>query len=102
VQDMQYISVDHSRNVTEARFHCRLFDLAVEVQVPTVIHFCGRKPLLQNLNANSRPFTAFRLQHYRRLFGDGLLGTLRAWMRIFSEEMTVLKPRLRRKLARLV
>lgn len=101
VEDLQYIPVDHSRKSSEARFQCRLLEPPVEVDAPTVIHFCGRKPLLQNWNAYSRPFTAFRLQHYRRLFGDSPLGTARAWMRIFSEEVTVLKPRLRRKLARL-
>jgi len=101
VQDLQYIPVDHSKSAARARFQCHLLNPPVEVQFPTVIHFCGRKPLLQNLNAYSRPFTAFRLQHYRLLFGDDLLGFLRAWGKIILEEAVILKFRLWRKLARL-
>jgi hypothetical protein len=68
------------------------------VMRPRVAHFCGRKPFLYDLKSYSRPFTIARLEHYRNVYGEGFLGSLRSWMKILAEEWQVLKPRLFRKL----
>lgn len=102
VQDLQYIPVDHSAFECKERFQLHLLSPPTSVSNPVVIHFCGRKPLLQNLNAYSKPFTAFRLLHYRNLFGHNLLGITRALAKIFSEEISILIPKIRRRFSPMV
>ena len=55
------------------------------IRRPRVAHFCGRKPLLSDPKALSRPFTIARLEHHRRRRSN-----LRAWLAIMNEEAGVL------------
>jgi len=56
-----------------------------EIRRPRVAHFCGRKPLLSDPKAYSRPFTVARLEHHRRRRSH-----LGAWQAIMNEEARVL------------
>jgi hypothetical protein len=56
-----------------------------EIRRPRVAHFCGRKPLLSDPKAYSRPFTVARLEHHRRRRSH-----LGAWQAIMTEEARVL------------
>jgi hypothetical protein len=64
-----------------------------EIGRPRVAHFCGRKPLLFDRHAYSRPFTIARLEHHRRQHGE-----LGAWFAVLSEDCQVLARKLRRRL----
>jgi hypothetical protein len=68
-----------------------------EIRRPRVAHFCGRKPLLIDRKAYSRPFTIARLEHYRRHHGD--LGT---WLALLNEDRRVLVNKIKRRLRNLV
>ena len=98
IADLQYIVLDHSRQDAIARFGQSLTVPLASIRNPTLIHFCGEKPLLQNLKAYRAPFTAFRWQHYRNVYGSGPLAALHSLSKILAEEWQVLKPRLTRKL----
>jgi hypothetical protein len=56
-----------------------------KIRRPRVAHFCGRKPLLSDRKAFSRPFTIARLEHHRRRRSN-----LGAWLAIMTEEAGVL------------
>jgi hypothetical protein len=60
-----------------------------------VAHFCGRKPLLFDPNAFSRPFTIARLEHHRRRRSN-----LGAWLTIMGEEARVLASKVKGRLSR--
>ncbi len=60
---------------------------------PRVIHFCGRKPLLFDRNAYSRPFTIARLANHRRNHGN-----TGAWLAVLNEEGRVLASKLKEEI----
>jgi hypothetical protein len=60
------------------------------IRRPRVAHFCGRKPLLFDPKAFSRPFTIARLEHHRRR--RSYLG---AWLAIMTEEARVLRGKVK-------
>ena len=62
---------------------------------PRVAHFCGRKPLVFDLDSYSRPFTIARLEHHRKHHGS-----LGAWMALLNEERRVLADKVQRRLRR--
>ncbi|PYL04123.1 MAG: hypothetical protein DME31_04515, partial [Verrucomicrobia bacterium] len=62
---------------------------------PRVAHFCGRKPLLFDSKAFSRPFTIARLEHHRRRRSN-----LGAWLTIMSEEARVLVGKVKGRFSR--
>ena len=68
-----------------------------EIHRPRVAHFCGRKPLLIDRKAYSRPFTIARLEHHRRHHGE-----LRAWLAVLNEDRRVLVDKIKRRLRNLV
>ena len=68
-----------------------------EIHRPRVAHFCGRKPLLIDRKAYSRPFTIARLEHHRRHHGD-----LGAWLAVLNEDRRVLVDKVKRRLRNLV
>ena len=68
-----------------------------EIRRPRVAHFCGRKPLLIDRKAYSRPFTIARLEHQRRHHGD-----LGAWLAVLNEDRRVLVDKVKRRLRNLV
>jgi hypothetical protein len=98
VKDLQYLVPDHTANESARRYAevCANFQGLPIAQ--EVVHFCGQKPLIQNWRAYSALFTAFRLLHYRNVYGAGFFGWLRSWLKILAEEWQILKPRLSRKL----
>jgi hypothetical protein len=67
------------------------------IRRPRVAHFCGRKPLLFDRSAYSRPFTIARLEHHRRQHGE-----IGAWLAVLDEERHVLADKLQRRLQRAV
>jgi hypothetical protein len=98
VSDRQFIITDHSRQAVEQMFGSSARPPQPFWKQAEVVHFCGQKPLLQNRRAYSALFTAFRLQHYRNLYGTGFVAQIRAWSKILAEEWRVFRPRLARKL----
>jgi hypothetical protein len=66
-----------------------------EIRRPRVAHFCGRKPLLSDPKAFSRPFTIARLEHHRRQRSK-----LGAWLGVLSEERHVLSGKFQRRFQR--
>jgi len=68
-----------------------------EIHRPRVAHFCGRKPLLIDRKAYSRPFTIARLEHHRRHHGD-----LGAWLAVLNEDRRVFIDKVKRRLRNLV
>jgi hypothetical protein len=67
------------------------------IRRPRVAHFCGRKPLLIDRKAYSRPFTIARLEHHRRYHGD-----LGAWVAVLNEDRRVLVDKVKRRLRNMV
>ena len=98
INELQYIAADHPRKETQARFGDSPWRLPVNVAEPALLHLCGEKPLLQNLSAYSAPFTAARLEHYKRFFHGDPLASIKSRFSIFREELCVLAFRARRKL----
>jgi hypothetical protein len=98
VCNRQYIVPDFSKEYSKAKFgeFSRLPPRFCSY--PEIAHFCGQKPMIQNWRAYSALFTAFRLLHYRNVYGKGFFGSLRSWLKILAEEWQILKPRLFRKL----
>jgi hypothetical protein len=68
-----------------------------EIRRPRAAHFCGRKPLLIDGKAYSRPFTIARLEHHRRHHGD-----LGAWLAVINEDRRVLANKVKRRIRNLV
>ena len=66
-----------------------------EIRRPRVAHFCGRKPLLSDPKAYSRPFTVARLEHHRRRRSN-----LGAWLAIMNEEARVLLGKVKGRVRR--
>jgi hypothetical protein len=66
-----------------------------KIQRPRVAHFCGRKPLVSDPNAFSRPFTIARLEHHRHQRSD-----LGAWLAIMTEEAQVIAAKAKGRLLR--
>ena len=95
--NLQYIVVDHPREITKKNFITPFFAPPTKVANPTLVHFCGRKPLLQNLSSYSYAFTVFRLLHYRNLYKYNLYRIFMPIFRILSEELTIIQLRLKRK-----
>ena len=96
--DRQYIVPDHARLEFEQKFGVAAKLPPREFANPSVVHFCGVKPLIQNWYAPSSLFTAFRILHYSNVYGGRPLATFRSWAKILREEFQMLKPRLFRKL----
>ena len=67
------------------------------IRRPRVAHFCGRKPLLFDWQAYSRPFTIARLEHHRRQHGE-----LGAWLAVLNEERRVWAGKFQRRLQRAI
>jgi hypothetical protein len=67
------------------------------IQRPRVAHFCGRKPLLFDRKAYSKPFTIARLEHHRRHHSD-----LVAWLTVLNEDRRILDNKVKRRLSNLV
>ena len=65
------------------------------IRRPRVAHFCGRKPLLCDRQAYSRPFTIARLEHHRRRHGE-----LGAWLAVLNEERHVWGGKFQHRLQR--
>ena len=66
-----------------------------QIRRPRVAHFCGRKPLLSDRHAYSRPFTIARLEHHRRRRSN-----LGSWRAVFSEEATVVLTKVKGRFRR--
>ena len=99
VKELQVIPSALSRQEAVRRLGWDSTQVPEQVDSPCVVHFCGRKPLLQHWRAYSAPFTAFRLMHYHR-FHHGAGGLLGAWARVLREEASVLASRARRRVGR--
>jgi hypothetical protein len=84
MSDLQHIWVHHGKeelinDCVGAGWH-----FPKEIRRPRVAHFCGRKPLISDPKAYSRPFTIARLEHHRRCSPN-----LGAWQAIMNEEARV-------------
>ena len=66
-----------------------------KIRRPRVAHFCGRKPVLSDPKAFSRPFTIARLEHHRRRRSN-----LGAWLAIMNEEARVLLGKVKGRVSR--
>ncbi|MDM3850553.1 MAG: hypothetical protein PT119_11345 [Aphanizomenon gracile PMC627.10] len=89
--DLQYIVGDHSHELTKQKFITPFFNPPEKTTNPTLVHFCGVKPLLQNINSYSYAFTVFRLFHYRNLYGNNLYGNILSIIKIILEEIEIFK-----------
>jgi hypothetical protein len=65
----------------------------VNIHRPRVAHFCGRKPLLFDRKAYSRPFTIARLEHHRSYHSES-----GAWWEVLNEEGQMLTGKVKRRL----
>ena len=84
------------------RFPCRLQQPPETIERPWILHFCGTKPLLQIRGNFNTPFSAFRLKHYRNLYGTSCLGEMRSWVRVLCEEVKMFYMRIDKKLRRIL
>jgi hypothetical protein len=66
-----------------------------EIRRPRIAHFCGRKPLMSDPKAYSRPFTIARLEHHRRRHSN-----LGAWLAVMNEEAGVLQGKVKGRFRR--
>ena len=66
-----------------------------KIRRPRAAHFCGRKPLVSDPKAFSRPFTIARLEHHRRR-----RSSLGAWLAIMNEEARVLLGKVKGRFSR--
>jgi hypothetical protein len=85
VSDLQHIPVQHGKEELMKDCNGAGWHFPAKICRPRVAHFCGRKPLLSDPKAYSRPFTVARLEHYRRRRSN-----LGAWQAIMNEEARVL------------
>jgi len=99
VANLQYIVVDHAKQLTVDKFHVSdVLKNSAKVTDPTLIHFCGEKPLLQYSSHYSEVFTAFRLAYYKKKYGISFLSLILPWGKIFIEELQVALPKIKRKI----
>jgi hypothetical protein len=97
VSDLQHIGGHHG--IDELKQDCADSDwhFPDRIRRPRVAHFCGRKPLVFDRHAYSRPFTIARLEHHRHQRGE-----LGAWLAVLNEEGHVLAGKLQHRLQRAV
>jgi len=95
MSDLQHIWGHHGKQ--ELVEDCRRagWHFPKTIQRPRVAHFCGRKPILFDRHAYSRPFTIARLEHHRRKRGE-----LGAWLAVLNEERHILAGKSQRRLQR--
>ena len=95
MSDLQHIWGHHGKQ--ELVEDCRRagWHFPKTIQRPRVAHFCGRKPMLFDRHAYSRPFTIARLEHHRRKHGE-----LGAWLAVLNEERHILAGKSQRRLQR--
>ncbi|BDS07643.1 hypothetical protein NT6N_26830 [Oceaniferula spumae] len=99
--NLQVTTGDQQTGDLEQRFPCHLSGPPAKVERPWVLHFCGKKPLMQIRNSFDKPMSAFRLKHYRNKYGDSTIGRVRAWQDIILEEINIFFKRLVVKLKRI-
>jgi len=90
VLDLQLVTVDHLKEELEHKFPCSLNSLPENIQQPKIIHFCGRKPFMYDVNSFSKPFTSCRIAHYQNLYKSQLEIQALCWLQLFKEEMNIL------------
>jgi len=95
VSDLQHISGHHG--IDELKQDCTNSNWRFPKTIPRprIAHFCGRKPLLFDRKAYSRPFTIARLEHHRRHHAD-----LGAWLAVLNEDRRALANKLKRRVER--
>jgi hypothetical protein len=95
MSNLQHISGHHG--VDELKQDCANsnWHFPQKVRRPRVAHFCGRKPVLFDRQAYSRPFTIARLEHHRRHHGE-----LGAWLLVLNEDRQVLSDKIKRRFSR--
>ena len=93
VSDLQHIPDHQGRKEFEQDCAGGDWRFPVRIQRPRVAHFCGRKPLLFDRKAYSRPFTIARLEHHRRHRNE-----LGAWIAVFNEDRRLLANKVKRRL----
>ena len=100
MSNLQDIWVHHGKEELMKDCNGTGWHFPTEIRRPRVAHFCGRKPLLSDLKAYSRPFTIARLEHHRRRRSN-----IAAWLALMNEEIRValgkVKGRVRRYAAAL-
>ena len=100
MSNLQHIWVHHGKEELMKDCNGAGWHFPTEIRRPRVAHFCGRKPLLSDLKAYSRPFTIARLEHHRRRRSN-----IAAWLALMNEEIRValgkVKGRVRRYTAAL-
>lgn len=99
---LQVTTGDQQVDDLEQRFPCPMNHPPEKVERPWILHFCGKKPLLQIRGNFNRPFTAFRLKHYRNLYGSSFTGRMRAWIKVSCEEIRMFYLRVDKKLRRMI
>lgn len=93
VADLQHIPGHQGRTEFEEDCVGVGWRFPARIKRPRVAHFCGRKPLLFDRKAYSRPFTIARLEHHRRRRGE-----LGAWLAVLNEERRVLSDKFQSRL----
>ena len=95
MSDLQHIWEHHGKEELMTDCIGAGWHFPTEIRRPRVAHFCGRKPLLSDPKAYSRPFTVARLEHHRRRHGE-----LMAWVKVANEDCRVLAGKIRRRVGR--
>jgi hypothetical protein len=95
--DLQHIPGHHGTAEFERDCAGAGWRFPTEIRRPRVAHFCGRKPLMLDRDAYSRPFTIARLEHHRRQHGG-----LGAWLAVLNEERRVLAGKCQRRVHRVI
>lgn len=95
MSDLQHIWVHHGKEELIEDCAGASWHFPTEIRRPRVAHFCGRKPLLSDPKAYSRPFTIARLEHHRRLHSN-----IGAWQAITKEEVRILVAKAQGRLRR--
>ena len=83
--DLQHIGGHHGLDELKQDCVSSNWHFPKTIRRPRVVHFCGRKPLVFDWQAYSRPFTIARLEHHRRRRSN-----LGAWLALMNEETRVL------------
>jgi hypothetical protein len=95
MSDLQHIPPHHGTTELEQDSRGADWYFPKTVKRPRVAHFCGRKPLLLDRRAYSRPFTIARLEHHRRHHGE-----FGAWLAVLDEERRAFAAKFLRRLQR--
>lgn len=102
VVDIQVVTADYSKSKLEKQYPCSIYNPPYNTEQSAIIHFCGNKPFLHKIKSFSKPFTAFRILHYRQLLGNSINVNIVSTIYLITEEIKFLVRKLNLKIKQLI